>query len=59
MVCMTELGFGLGPKRPCQHIGPDLTQLSYGKKLVHICAFLIENLSFVLKKVMIYPISRH
>ena len=28
------LDVGIGPKQPCQHLGPDFRQLSTGKKIM-------------------------
>ena len=44
------LDAGLEPKRSGLHLDPDLMQLFYGKKLSTSVLFLIENLSFVLKR---------
>ncbi len=55
MVCMTELGFGLGPKRPCHHLGSDLMQLSYEENSSpHLCVFN-RKFKFCLEKVTELP----
>ncbi len=48
------LNAGRSPKRPCQHLGPDLTQLPRE----YMC-MLLENLSSVFRRCRSYPIWRY